>query len=270
MPVERTRGAGRISSYWQPGLYKTVKGAIVKWWEENATNRLPGCRRHLCPGPPCRTAKKTISGAKELGQVLQQLEMVEQVEPVHTNIIIFHLKPEPKRMNSPENYYVIESKALPWARVTVRFVTHLDFTEAMLVRPSGYSKPSNRLFSNSEEASSKTSQLQHKMGLNTSYWNGDSKVTISQTCEPGLLVLLDFQEICSSLYSWKYQDGDLTQIMISFFTSWPIWTKFPSTFFQFRWYSQYQMIQSLDSRYKFQSVSFCDRSFFVGFAPRCY
>jgi len=71
--------------------------------------------------------------AKELGQVLQQLEMVERVEPVHTNIIVFHLK-EPKADEFLRKLLRHRIKAVALGPATVRFVTHLDFTEARLVQ----------------------------------------------------------------------------------------------------------------------------------------
>lgn len=72
--------------------------------------------------------------AKILGKTLQSLPWVESVRPVQTNIVIFDLK-------APLLADVFLKKlaehgvlASPFGPATVRFVTHLDFTEEMMGR----------------------------------------------------------------------------------------------------------------------------------------
>lgn len=72
--------------------------------------------------------------ARRLGAVLEGLDFVETVRPVRTNIVIFDLK----QPFSAESFLAtLEAKdilAVPFGPQTVRFVTHLDVTEAMIDR----------------------------------------------------------------------------------------------------------------------------------------
>jgi threonine aldolase len=70
--------------------------------------------------------------ARYLGKLLAPLPFVETVIPVETNIVIFTLR---KKGNAAEFLAKLKEKdihALPIDNQTVRFVTHLDFTDAML------------------------------------------------------------------------------------------------------------------------------------------
>lgn len=69
--------------------------------------------------------------AKQLGKILETMEIVDRVEPVHTNIIVFHLK-ENNADKFLQKLLSHRIKAVALGPATVRFVTHLDFTEAML------------------------------------------------------------------------------------------------------------------------------------------
>ncbi len=70
--------------------------------------------------------------AKILGDTLEKLSYVENVLPVDTNIIIFNLKEN----ISPEKFLnqLLENniKAVGFGKQSIRFVTHLDFTDDML------------------------------------------------------------------------------------------------------------------------------------------
>lgn len=70
--------------------------------------------------------------AKEIGKILQNVNYIEEVLPVDTNIIIFHLK---KNLVVEDFLKKLEQqniKAVSISPQTVRFVTHLDFDDRML------------------------------------------------------------------------------------------------------------------------------------------
>lgn len=72
--------------------------------------------------------------ARRLGEVLEKLDFVESVRPVRTNIVIFDLKPP---FTADSFLAKLREKgilAVPFGPQTVRFVTHLDVTEAMIER----------------------------------------------------------------------------------------------------------------------------------------
>lgn len=69
-----------------------------------------------------------------LGEVLEELDFVETVRPVKTNIVIFDLK---KPFTAESFLATLAAKdilAVPFGPQTVRFVTHLDVTEEMIDR----------------------------------------------------------------------------------------------------------------------------------------
>ncbi len=72
--------------------------------------------------------------ARYLGNVLQDLPFVESVAPVETNIVIFSLRNEVGSGQFLARLREHDIHALPIDSRTVRFVTHLDFTEDMLLR----------------------------------------------------------------------------------------------------------------------------------------
>lgn len=70
--------------------------------------------------------------ARRLGTVLEELDFVETVRPVKTNIVIFDLK---NPFTAESFLTTLQSKgvlAVPFGPQTVRFVTHLDVTEEMI------------------------------------------------------------------------------------------------------------------------------------------
>lgn len=70
--------------------------------------------------------------AQELGKAISQLNWVEMVKPVDTNIVIFALKPPfaPERILQKLEGKSI--KALKFGPQEIRMVTHLDFNDDML------------------------------------------------------------------------------------------------------------------------------------------
>jgi threonine aldolase len=70
--------------------------------------------------------------AKELAQCLQKLSFVESILPVDTNIVIFTMN---DKMKSEELVAKLKAKDIistGFGKQTIRFVTHLDFTDEML------------------------------------------------------------------------------------------------------------------------------------------
>jgi threonine aldolase len=77
--------------------------------------------------------KEDHSKAKQIEAVLKTLPFVESINPVYTNILIFHLKKE--MMSGDEFEKKLSShniKVSAFGRQTLRFVTHLDYTDDML------------------------------------------------------------------------------------------------------------------------------------------
>ena len=76
--------------------------------------------------------KEDHKRARELGVALKSLPFIESILPVDTNIIIFTLS---DKMKSDDFVAKMKSKDIicsGFGKQTVRFVTHLDFTDAML------------------------------------------------------------------------------------------------------------------------------------------
>ncbi len=76
--------------------------------------------------------KEDNDRAKQLGQVLEDLTYVENIRPIHSNILIFDVKSPFTAASFLELLQQKGIKASPFGPQTVRFVTHLDFTEKML------------------------------------------------------------------------------------------------------------------------------------------
>ncbi|MES2514770.1 MAG: GntG family PLP-dependent aldolase [Bacteroidota bacterium] len=70
--------------------------------------------------------------AKEIGTVLCSLPYVESVMPVDTNIVIFNLTDKYTAAGFEEKLKSLDIKVSVFGRQTIRFVTHLDFTDDML------------------------------------------------------------------------------------------------------------------------------------------
>ena len=78
--------------------------------------------------------KEDNQRAKILGETLATMPWVESVRPVMTNIAIFDLKAPLMADVFLEKIKAQGINAAPFGPSTVRFVTHLDFTEGMLER----------------------------------------------------------------------------------------------------------------------------------------
>lgn len=72
--------------------------------------------------------------AKTLGATIAALPFVETVLPVETNIIIFTLNEKMASEKFVQDLTDQGIKAVGFGKQTIRFVTHLDFTEEMLER----------------------------------------------------------------------------------------------------------------------------------------
>lgn len=70
--------------------------------------------------------------ARQLGAVLEAMEMVAHVRPVQSNIVIFDLHPPHTAASFIESLGRHHILAAPFGPQTVRFVTHLDVSEAMI------------------------------------------------------------------------------------------------------------------------------------------
>lgn len=79
--------------------------------------------------------KEDHKKAKRLETELKQLPYVESILPVYTNIVIFNLKKDKYTGETFEKKLAAENiKIAAFGKQTIRFVTHLDFTDDMLER----------------------------------------------------------------------------------------------------------------------------------------
>lgn len=72
--------------------------------------------------------------AKEIEKILKQLSCVDSILPVDTNIVIFDINPKLSSVDFEKKLAENDIKMAAFGKQTVRFVTHLDFTDEMLVR----------------------------------------------------------------------------------------------------------------------------------------
>jgi threonine aldolase len=72
--------------------------------------------------------------AKQIESILTELPYVESSLPVDTNIIIFNLSPNLKLEVFESKLKEQGIKMSAFGKQTVRFVTHLDFTDEMLMK----------------------------------------------------------------------------------------------------------------------------------------
>ena len=72
--------------------------------------------------------------ARQLGELLSEMKYVERVLPFETNIVIFELRKELPAMQFLDLLKTYDIHALAMGTNTIRFVTHLDYTEEMLTR----------------------------------------------------------------------------------------------------------------------------------------
>ncbi|MFK7931920.1 MAG: low specificity L-threonine aldolase [Saprospiraceae bacterium] len=70
--------------------------------------------------------------ARTIGKLLETLPYVSDVRPVQSNILIFDVKPPYTAASFLEKLAEHDILASPFGPQTVRFVTHLDFTEGMM------------------------------------------------------------------------------------------------------------------------------------------
>jgi len=78
--------------------------------------------------------KEDNDRAKKIGQVLETMSYVADVRPVKTNILIFDVKKPWTADSFLVKFAEYDIKAVPFGPQTVRFVTHLDFTEEMMAK----------------------------------------------------------------------------------------------------------------------------------------
>lgn len=76
--------------------------------------------------------KEDHKRAKQLESVLGNLNYVENILPVDTNIVIFNLKANVKPEEFLQKLTSNNIKATSFGKQAIRFVTHLDFTDEML------------------------------------------------------------------------------------------------------------------------------------------
>ncbi len=76
--------------------------------------------------------KEDHKRAKDMGEVIEALPYVDEVYPVQTNILIFELNPKMKDTDFMAKLNEKNIKATIFGPQTIRFVTHLDFTDVMM------------------------------------------------------------------------------------------------------------------------------------------
>jgi threonine aldolase len=70
--------------------------------------------------------------AKEIEKILKQLSYVDSILPVDTNILIFDINPKISSADFEKKLAENNIRMAAFGKQTVRFVTHLDFTDDML------------------------------------------------------------------------------------------------------------------------------------------
>lgn len=78
--------------------------------------------------------KEDHARAKEIESVLKTLPFIESVMPVDTNIVIFNLTDKYTSVSFEEKLKPFDIKLAAFGKQTIRFVTHLDFTDDMLTK----------------------------------------------------------------------------------------------------------------------------------------
>lgn len=76
--------------------------------------------------------KEDHKRAKEIEKLLESLNYIDDVLPVDTNIVIFNLNPKIKPADFVLKLAAQNIKASGFGKQSIRFVTHLDFTDDML------------------------------------------------------------------------------------------------------------------------------------------
>jgi threonine aldolase len=70
--------------------------------------------------------------ARVLTEAVSKISFVENIRPVQTNIVIFDVRPPVTAASFLDKLKDNGVKAASFGPQTIRFVTHLDFTEEML------------------------------------------------------------------------------------------------------------------------------------------
>ncbi|MEI7491804.1 MAG: GntG family PLP-dependent aldolase [Bacteroidota bacterium] len=78
--------------------------------------------------------KEDHDKARHIGEVLESLPYVENVMPCETNILIFRLGGKYSEKDFLARLKEKDIHAMPLGPQVVRFVTHLDFTDSMLIK----------------------------------------------------------------------------------------------------------------------------------------
>lgn len=78
--------------------------------------------------------KEDHQRAKQIETTLKQLPYVESILPVDTNIVIFNLNTKISGIEFEEKLKQQRIKIAAFGKQTIRFVTHLDFTDDMLTK----------------------------------------------------------------------------------------------------------------------------------------
>lgn len=76
--------------------------------------------------------KEDHKRAKEIEKILKQLPYVDSCLPVDTNILIFDIDPKISSLDFEKKLAENNIRMAAFGKQTVRFVTHLDFTDDML------------------------------------------------------------------------------------------------------------------------------------------
>ena len=84
--------------------------------------------------------KEDHKRAKELQSILSTMPYVKHIMPVDTNIVIFDLTDQYTAASFAETLKAFDIKVSVFGKQTIRLVTHLDFTDAMLDKLSGVLK----------------------------------------------------------------------------------------------------------------------------------
>ena len=81
-----------------------------------------------------RRLKEDHMRARRIGTLLEKMSYVDTVMPVETNILIFSLKEPYSELEFLSRLKEKDIHALPLGPKTIRFVTHLDFNDDMLMK----------------------------------------------------------------------------------------------------------------------------------------
>lgn len=78
--------------------------------------------------------KEDHARAKKIERILQGLSYVDSIMPVDTNILIFEINPKISGSDFEKKLFENNIKISAFGKQTIRFVTHMDFTDDMLIQ----------------------------------------------------------------------------------------------------------------------------------------